>query len=234
MVPKRRFNILDLKPYMCQRSYMQRFFSVDMPGIQFVSIVLAFSLAALLPVLCLYILLSPGFAAALAAGGPSLARFLRQVTTNGLPVVFAINYVSFFLFAVIQKPKVARRDTAFFVLVDILLRAILFPSLHALIYVLSADWFESFGGSRATALSVVAPTLARSAFFENISGVYLYATMISALPLYVSAFGQSEFLGPTVRRLPIKAGLMLLALFAFALSVGLIAIGAQGIAYLQG
>jgi hypothetical protein len=165
---------------------------------------------------------------------PSLARFLRQVTTNGLPVVFAINYVSFFLFAVIQKPKVARRDTAFFVLVDILLRAILFPSLHALIYVLSADWFESFGGSRATALSVVAPTLARSAFFENISGVYLYATMISALPLYVSAFGQSEFLGPTVRRLPIKAGLMLLALFAFALSVGLIAIGAQGIAFLQG
>jgi hypothetical protein len=34
--------------------------------------------------------------------------------------------------------------------------------------------------------------------------------------------------------LPIKAGLMLLALFAFALSVGLIAIGAQGIAFLQG
>jgi hypothetical protein len=31
-----------------------------------------------------------------------------------------------------------------------------------------------------------------------------------------------------------EAGLMLLALFAFALSVGLIAIGAQGIAYLQG
>jgi hypothetical protein len=32
--------------------------------------------------------------------------------------------------------------------------------------------------------------------------------MISALPLYVSAFGQSEFLGPTVRRLPIKDAVM--------------------------
>jgi hypothetical protein len=32
----------------------------------------------------------------------------------------------------------------------------------------------------------VAPTLARSAFFENVSGVYLYATLVSAIPLYVS------------------------------------------------
>lgn len=58
--------------------------------------------------------------------------------------------------------------------------------LHILIYVLSADWFGSFGESRATAVRVVAPTLARSAFFENISGVYLYATLVSAIPLYVS------------------------------------------------
>jgi hypothetical protein len=79
----------------------------------------------------------------------------------------------------------------------------------------------------------VSPTLARSAFFENISGVYLYATMISALPLYVSALGGSEFLGPIVRRLPMNTGVMLLALAAFALSVGLITIGAQGIASLQ-
>jgi len=33
----------------------------------------------------------------------------------------------------------------------------------------------------------VAPTLARPAFFENISGVYLYATLVSAMPLHVSS-----------------------------------------------
>ena len=212
---------------------MDRFFSISMPAAQFVRNVLLFSFAALLPVLLLYVLLAPGFAPALAAGGPAVMRFLRQVTTNGLPVVFAVNYVSFFLFAMTKQPKAGSRDTAFFVLVDVLLRALLFPGLHVLIYVLSADWFGSFGGNRSTALAVVSPTLARSAFFENISGVYLYATMISALPLYVSALGRSEFLGPVVRRLPMNTGVMLLALAAFAFSVGLITIGAQAIAALH-
>ena len=49
--------------------------------------------------LVLYIALSPGFTTALAGGGPALGRFLRQVLTNGLPVVVMVNYVGFFLFA---------------------------------------------------------------------------------------------------------------------------------------
>ena len=55
----------------------------------------------------------------------------------------------------------------------------------------------------------------------------------TALPLYVSALGRSEFLGPVVRRLPMNTGVMLLALAAFAFSVGLITIGAQAIAALH-
>ena len=211
---------------------MDRFFSISMPAAQFVRNVVLFSFAALLPILLLYVLLAPGFAPSLAAGGAAFMRFLRQVATNGMPVVLAVNYVSFFLFAMTKQPMEGTRDTAFLVLVDILLRALLFPGLHALIYVLSADWFGSFGGSRATALSVVAPTLARSAFFENISGVYLYATMISALPLYGSAFQQSKLLEPFVRSMPKNTAFLLLSLFAFALSVGLITIGAQAIASL--
>ena len=91
-----------------------------MPAAQFVRNVLLFSFAALLPVLLFYVLLAPGFAPALAAGGPALMRLLRQVATNGLPVVFAVNYVSFFLFAMTKQPKAGSRDTAFFVLVDVL------------------------------------------------------------------------------------------------------------------
>ncbi|MEO1950287.1 hypothetical protein [Thioclava sp.] len=89
---------------------MDRFFSISMPAAQFVRNVLLF-----------YVLLAPGFAPALAAGGPALMRLLRQVATNGLPVVFAVNYVSFFLFAMTKQPKAGSRDTAFFVLVDVLL-----------------------------------------------------------------------------------------------------------------
>ena len=204
-----------------------------MPAAQFVRNVLLFSFASLLPVLMLYVLLAPGFAPALAAGGPALMRFLRQVATNGLPVVFAVNYVSFYLFAITKHAKAGPGDTASLVLADVVLRALLFPGLHALVYFLSADWFGSFGGNRSTALAVVSPTLARSAFFENISGVYLYATMISALPLYCSAIRRSETLRPIVHRFPMKTGVMLLALSAFASSVGLITIGAQAITFLQ-
>ena len=204
-----------------------------MPAAQFVRNVLLFSFASLLPVLMLYVLLAPGFAPALAAGGPALMRFLRQVATNGLPVVFAVNYVSFYLFAITKHAKAGPGDTASLVLADVVLRALLFPGLHALVYVLSADWFGSFGGNRSTALAVVSPTLARSAFFENISGVYLYATMISALPLYRSAIRRAETLRPIGRRFPMKTGVMLLALSAFASSVGLITIGAQAITFLQ-
>ena len=191
-----------------------------MPGMQFLRNVLLFSLAGLLPVLLLYVVLSPGFTSALADGGPSLRRFLRQVVTNGLPVVFAINYVGFFLFALSYESAEQGRDPATYIVVDVFFRLGLFFCLHALIYVVSADWYGSFGGSRATALQVVAPTLARSALFENISGVYFYATFISAIPLYASATRRSERLEPIVRRLP-KFGVPIAIALLISLTVAL-------------
>lgn len=187
-----------------------------MPGLQFLRNVLLFSVLGLLPVLALYILLSPGFASALADGGPALQRFLRQVLTNGLPVVVFVNYIGFFLFAYSHERSENSRDPAVYIAVDFFTRLGFFFGLHALIYVVSADWFGSFGGSRATALRVVAPTLARSAFFENISGVYLYATLVSAIPLYVSAIKQSKSLEPVVRFFPKPIGPIAIALLIFA------------------
>lgn len=187
-----------------------------MPVLQFVRNVLLFSLAGLLPVLALYVLLSPGFASALADGGPSLRRFLRQVLTNGLPVVVMVNYVGFFLFALSHERAESGRDPGTYIVVDFFSRLGLFVGLHALIYVVSADWYGSFGGSRATALRVVAPTLARSALFENISGVYLYATLVSAIPLYVSAVRRSARLAPVVRFFPEPIGPVAFALLIFA------------------
>ncbi|MEQ9038842.1 MAG: hypothetical protein RIE24_10845 [Silicimonas sp.] len=213
---------------------MERYFSTDMPGAHFVRNVLLFSLAALIPVLFLFVFRAPGFGSALFGGGPALGRFLRQVATNGLPVVFVINYVSFFLFAVAQQRTGRHRDPSMFVLVDIGVRIFLFLALHALIYTFSADWFGSFGGSRKTALSVVAPTLARSAYFENISGVYLYATMVSALPLYVTTIKQSQALRPYIRLGPRNAAVTILALLSFAFSVVLLTVVAEAIAYWQG
>lgn len=206
---------------------MQRLFNLDMPASHFLRNTALLSLASLLPLLVLYVGLRPGFAGMLMDGGPALSRFSRQVVTNGFPVVFIINYISFFHFAALNAGQPAPRDTIRVVFVDMPVRIVVFILLHAIIYVVSANWFGSFGGSPATALRVVAPTLARSALFDNISGVYLYATLISAVPLYVSALETSERFSQPLRRLPGKSGAVLaaLALFGvFALGMTLLAI----------
>ena len=210
---------------------MQRYFALDMPAVRFARNTLVASLLGLLPLLVLYIALTPGFAAQLMGGGPALGRFLRQVLTNGLPVVFAVNYVGFFLFAWAVDRHPGGRGRALVLLVDLPVRVVLFIILHAVIYAVSADWFGSFGGSRLTALRVVAPTLAQSALFQNISGVYLYATLVSALPLYVAAIVRSDRLGKLPHRFP--AGLVLAALALFGLFAVLLTAVAKLIVRLQ-
>ncbi|KAA2312190.1 hypothetical protein DL237_18105 [Pseudooceanicola sediminis] len=198
---------------------MQKYFAIEMSAVRFVRNTLFFSLLALVPPLMAFVAMTPGFGAMLASGGPPLGRFMRQVITNGLPVVFVVNYVSFFLFAWIVAKPGQRYGIKLVLLVDMPVRVIGFIALHVVIYVLSADLYGSFGGSRATALRVVAPTLARSFLFENISGVYLYATMVSALPLYVTAIENSDRLGGLARRFPRRLGFVLFAILLFGFSV---------------
>lgn len=198
---------------------MHRLFSLAMPFSRFALNTALVSLVSLTLLLVLYIALRPGLAGMLMEGGPALSRFLRQVVTNGFPVVFAVNYMSFFHFALLNDRGPGPRDAIRVVLVDLPARIIVFILLHAIIYVVSADWFGSFGGSQATALRVVAPTLARSALFDNISGVYLYATLVSALPLYVSALEGLPRFSDRSRPLRSRTGAVLAAVLLFALFV---------------
>ncbi len=193
---------------------MERYFALEMPAVQFARNTLIISVLGLVPPLFLYIALTPGFSAHLTAGGPALERFVRQVLTNGVPVVFAVNYAGFFLYAWMNARRSGGQSRVLLLLIDLPLRMALFIVLHSIIYVFSADWFGSFGGSRLTALHVVAPTLARSALFENLSGVYLYATLVSAVPLYVAVLQSSD--GPRLARcLPGRIGAVLTAIVLF-------------------
>jgi len=208
---------------------MTRFFNLDMPFWRFVGNTLIVSCLSLAPLLLFYIALTPGFMTMLLENGPALSRFLRQVITNGLPVVFVVNYISFFLYALMTDGRRAVRSPALILLIDLPARIIVFVALHGLIYVLSADWFGSFGGDRLQALAVVGPTLVRSALFGNISGVYLYATLVSAMPLYTAVIervlDESPGLLASQRRrlqvLPGEAGKVVgrvvIALFLFAI-----------------
>jgi hypothetical protein len=183
-------------------------FSPGMPIGSFLLRTLAVSLWGLGLAVLGYVAVTPGLAAALAGGGDALVRFLRQVLTNGLPVVFVMNFAGFFLCA-------AASGWRGLIPADIALRAALFIGLHALVYVLSADWFGSFGGDRGTALRVVGPTLAEAASGRNLAGAYLYASASGALPVYVLAVRRSPRLNALTRRLP--AGPVLLAAAFFGI-----------------
>ncbi|RYH06467.1 hypothetical protein EU800_23755 [Tropicimonas sp. IMCC6043] len=219
---------------------MKQYFAVDMSAGRFLRNTLAFSVLSLMPLLLLYVGLTPGFAGHLLEGGPALWRFLRQVVTNGLPVVFTINYLSFFLLALVRDSEGAKNAPLRLIITDLLARLAIFILLHAAIYFVSAGWFGSFGGDRMTALRVVGPTLSRSALFENISGVYLYATLISALPLYIAAMEQTARERPTshlaklIRSLPGRIGAALIALVLFGVFLLALSAAAWSIATLQG
>ena len=206
---------------MC--SAMEKYFDISMPFWLFARNTLVASCLGLFPLLFLYIALTPGFGSLLLNNGPAFSRFLRQVVTNGLPVVFAVNYVSFFLFAASVAKQRDEGAPVRVLLIDPPTRIVVFVLLHGVIYFVSADWFGSFGGDHWLALQVVGPTLVRSAFFENISGVYLYATAISALPVYATVIdrslakgtGHPEWLRELVYKLPGKLGPIMLALVLF-------------------
>lgn len=169
----------------------ERRFHSRLPFTRFAANVVLLSLGALAAALTFYIGRTPGFTAHLIRTEMALPRLFRQVLTNGLPVVFAVNALSFVLFSQLrrdaqsptEKQAIGPGPTLAF---DFVARIALFVALHLLIYAGSAVMFGSFGGDPVQGLRVVGPTLVQAAGFGNLSGVYLYATLVSALPLQMA------------------------------------------------
>ncbi|TVS04327.1 MAG: hypothetical protein EA407_04490 [Rhodobacteraceae bacterium] len=190
--------------------WLDRHFSVALPFSRFALNVLLLSLAGLGPVLALYVALAPGLVSHLWGSGAALGHFARQILTNGLLVVLVVNALGLILFAQLRARKLAPLRA---LALDIPARIGAFIALHLVIYPASAMLFGSFGGDPAQALRVVGPTLAQSAGFANLSGVYLYATLISAVPLHMALVGATaKDLRLRVRSMPV---LILAALTIF-------------------
>lgn len=164
-------------------AWLDRHFAVHLPFTRFARNVALLSLAGLGPVLGLYIAFAPGLGAHLGGSGAALGRFARQIVTNGLPVVFVVNALGLILFAQLRARRIAPLRA---LALDIPARIGGFIALHLAIYPASAMLFGSFGGDPVQALRVTGPTLAQSAGFANLSGIYLYATLVSALPLHMA------------------------------------------------
>jgi len=189
---------------------LDRHFSVELPLLRFARNTLLLSLAGLAPTLALYIALAPGLWAHLLATEAALARFARQIATNGLPVIFVVNAIGLVLYAQLRARRLGPGRC---LSIDIPVRIGAFVTLHLVIYPASALMFGSFGGDPVLGLRVVGPTLAQSAAFANLSGAYLYATLVSALPLHMALLGGALYTrGLRVPSIPV---LMLAALAVF-------------------
>lgn len=217
---------------------LERYFAIEMPIWRFAFNTLIVSCAGIAPLLLIYVALTPGFGQMLLNDGFALQLLMRQVLTNGLVVVFIVNFLCFFLYASATARHGPDRAAKFVLTVDPVLRTVVFIGLHGLIYFFSADRFGSFGGDHWLALRVVGPTLASSAMFANLSGVYLYATIGSALPVYATAIGTllaHRAAPPSDRRqfLPDRTMALLLGLVLFAIDALLLTGVALTIAYIQ-
>jgi hypothetical protein len=169
-------------------AWLDRHFSVELPLARFALNTILLSLIGLAPVLALYITLVPGFWSHLVHGEAALAGFVRQILTNGFPVVLVVNAFGLSLFAQLRADRIRPE---YVLAADIAARIGGFIALHLLIYPGSALMFGSFGGDPLQALRVVRPTLAQAAAFGNLSGVYLYATLVSAFPLHMVLAGEA-------------------------------------------
>ncbi len=164
-------------------AWFDRHFSVRLPFTRFARNTVLLSLLGLAPTLILYIAMIPGFWSHLTTSNAAFALFLRQILANGLPVVFTVNAVSIILFA---QLRLRNMGPGWALTLDFATRTLFFAGLHAATFFASALMFGSFGGDPLQALRAVGPTLAQSAAFGNLSGVYLYATLFSALPLHMA------------------------------------------------
>lgn len=189
---------------------LDRHFSTRVPAGRFAAGVVVVSLGALVPVLWVYVALTPGFWGHLVATQGARAPFLRQIATNGVPVVVVVNAAALILFAWARAGRLAPGAALG---LDLGLRVALFAGLHGVVFAASAVVFGAFGGDVGQALGALGPTLRRAAVFGNLAGVYLWATLLCALPLHMVLIAQA--LGR-----PVGAGLLP------ALGLGVLHLGA--------
>jgi hypothetical protein len=168
---------------MHANAFVERHFGTALSPGRFLLNVALLSILSLLPFTILHVFRTAGFATLVMNDATAAGLVLRQIATNGFPVVFIINAAGFVLYGSSIRRAVPLN---LFLMGDALGRGLLFVLIHLFVYLFSADLFGSFGGSRTTAIDVLGPTLSRAYAFDTISGAYLYALLPGAVLTYAA------------------------------------------------
>ncbi|MGY6644004.1 MAG: hypothetical protein ACXIVD_02190 [Salinarimonas sp.] len=170
--------------------WLSALFAPDIGWLRFALQSFVLSVIGLLLATGFYILTYPALRAGLMDDPMLLNAFLRQIIASGLLIVFVINTIGFANYRAFVARGNDGRSTAAVLGADLFTRGLLFFGMHVISYYLAAEYYDSFGGNTLLALQVVAPTLAGAAYMGNLSGVYLWATAISALPFFMVVLAQ--------------------------------------------
>lgn len=176
---------------------LEPFLSHNEPALKFIRQVFFISLISLLVLLFVYVIRVPEILQQVRTrDGENLnwSPIVRHILLNGLSVVFFVNYLSYFLYPWVIRWF--RRDASsgrviLIAVFDVLFRIVLYFVFSAIVYSLFATMFGSFGGSVTTAVSSVFSTFLYSVSLGNLAGVYFYAAMVGAFPIYTLAIARA-------------------------------------------
>lgn len=176
---------------------LKPFLSHDEPALKFLRRVLVISAISVLMLLFVYSARVPELLVQVRTrDGVSLTwgPIIRHILLNGLTVVFTVNYVSYSLYpwtiTWLEKDVTAVRAVLVSIF-DIILRISLYFVSSAIVYSLFAKYFGSFGGSVETAVSSTFTTFLYSVSLGNMAGVYFYAAIVGAFPIYTLAIARA-------------------------------------------
>jgi hypothetical protein len=169
--------------------FLARYYSRNLSPLAFAGFLLAFSMASLLILLCIYIAVSPGLFEQLLIDSAARARFFGYLTGNGLIVVLAVNFFGYFhdQYRLGKSDDPSLLDISHVFLTGMLLKVSLFVVVTAAVYVAFATYGDSFLGSPMLALQSVPATILYGIAFQNLTGVFLYSTAISSFPIFIVA-----------------------------------------------
>jgi hypothetical protein len=176
------------------RSHIQQFLSEFLPPPPRTAIyarnVAIISLAALVAVGAVYFSRVGGFWLQFTVGADNAWNFIFQLVGDGFLKVFLVNYIALLphRFYVAQLPRAGLVTCFGLLALDVLFRLVLFFIVSAAIWYLFVQFGGSFGGDYGAALRSLPETFAYAARFADLTGVYLYASALSSLPLFLAVF----------------------------------------------
>jgi hypothetical protein len=143
------------------------------------------ALGCLVVAAILWAMATPRLPAGLLAEADALARLAGRLVASGLVTVFLVLWAAAAVIGGISA-RIARATplgVLGFALLDLAVRLTALVAVTAATFALYARAAGSFGGSSATALSVVPETLMAALRLEGLSGVYVWGALLGGFPL---------------------------------------------------